>query len=753
MIRIGKVLAVLCLFVASLVSAQTVNVTADVKSIFAANPGDAKVRVCLSLTDLNEHPVPQAIVTGGSGILVQDKNVCVTPTSGHVSTVVYANDQISVGGVASSTKYVVTWYLNNAPVHSASYIFNASDITESLNTKLPLGVPPVVTPPTGDTTYARLDFGNGPFTAPISAPATNGVINAALQSGVDICAKINTAIAAFGAPGGKIVVPSGAYTCSTSPNADQTVDIWIEGAGGQTAGSLASTVITYTGIGNFISARSSTAFHLSNIQILWSNPSFAGLVVDFSHAGTGCGGGGCDTTWAEIDHCSFFKNGSGALAPVVINFDKTINSSFHHNSVQSYVVGIRGAIDSTSYSNAIALYHNNFSSSTGTAVTAHILNPLQSWTVDHNTFEMGNAAGTPAIISTTTGTAVNGLKVTNNWIGDHFSAATYIHYDFSASTIAGGLFFAGNFDAGTATSTDIKLPDNSDAVYIGNSVGPFANLFDLGGVNDKVDIGTANILIGSVPTLFATNQPGFGYGISAAGLIEMWSRGGMTLRSTSDATMDIKIIPGFSADQKATWQFTDRNGAMQWQWIKDATNNAEFQDSASRNRLLFSAAETSVDAPNGSGSVVINDSANSGTGGLNVCSGGASPTCHVADITGAGLVKGTTFGTETICAAVGTAASPSVASCTAAPAGSFSCATNATGATCVVNTTAVTVNSQIFVTEDETLGTRLGVTCNTGTTVVPTSRLIAARSAGVSFTINLGTVTTNPACFSYSIIN
>jgi hypothetical protein len=47
----------------------------------------------------------------------------------------------------------------------------------------------------------------------------------------------------------------------------------------------------------------------------------------------------------------------------------------------------------------------------------------------------------------------------------------------------------------------------------------------------------------------------------------------------------------------------------------------------------------------------------------------------------------------------------------------------------------------------------LGVTCNTSTTVNPATRLLASSSAGTSFTINLGTVTMNPACFSYHIIN
>jgi hypothetical protein len=121
--------------------------------------------------------------------------------------------------------------------------------------------------------------------------------------------------------------------------------------------------------------------------------------------------------------------------------------------------------------------------------------------------------------------------------------------------------------------------------------------------------------------------------------------------------------------------------------------------------------------------------------------------------TGAGVYVGVS--TTNNCAAVGTAASPSVAACGSAAAGSFSCATNATGATCQINTTAVTANSVIMVEENDTTaqGTKLGVTCNTSTTVNPATRLIASQTAGTGFVINLGTVTTNPACFNYTIVN
>jgi hypothetical protein len=105
------------------------------------------------------------------------------------------------------------------------------------------------------------------------------------------------------------------------------------------------------------------------------------------------------------------------------------------------------------------------------------------------------------------------------------------------------------------------------------------------------------------------------------------------------------------------------------------------------------------------------------------------------------------------CAAAGTAANPSVVSCGAGTSGFFSCATNASTGTCTVNTTAVTANSVIQVQPDSTLGTALSVTCNTSADTGVTAPRISARTAGTSFTITLGTFSTNPECFSYLVIN
>lgn len=93
--------------------------------------------------------------------------------------------------------------------------------------------------------------------------------------------------------------------------------------------------------------------------------------------------------------------------------------------------------------------------------------------------------------------------------------------------------------------------------------------------------------------------------------------------------------------------------------------------------------------------------------------------------------------------------STSPASCASAPSGSVALATG--GSTLVVNTSAVTANSQILITEDSSLGSRLGITCNTGT---GRNYSINARTAGTSFTIkSSANPTTNKACLSYWIIN
>jgi hypothetical protein len=85
----------------------------------------------------------------------------------------------------------------------------------------------------------------------------------------------------------------------------------------------------------------------------------------------------------------------------------------------------------------------------------------------------------------------------------------------------------------------------------------------------------------------------------------------------------------------------------------------------------------------------------------------------------------------------------------------FSCATASSTGTCQVNTTAVTANSEISVIQDSADGGagQLNVTCEVTFSLPAAKPLLLSKSAGSNFIINLGTITTNPACFEYIIIN
>lgn len=118
----------------------------------------------------------------------------------------------------------------------------------------------------------------------------------------------------------------------------------------------------------------------------------------------------------------------------------------------------------------------------------------------------------------------------------------------------------------------------------------------------------------------------------------------------------------------------------------------------------------------------------------------------VSTMTAGGLLTSTLYATTTNCAS---SASPAV--CGSAASGAFTIAAATTSI--VVNTTAVTANSEIEIQPDSSLGTRLSVTCNTSlaTLVGP---VVTARTPGTSFTVTItGTLITNPACYTYSVIN
>jgi hypothetical protein len=124
-------------------------------------------------------------------------------------------------------------------------------------------------------------------------------------------------------------------------------------------------------------------------------------------------------------------------------------------------------------------------------------------------------------------------------------------------------------------------------------------------------------------------------------------------------------------------------------------------------------------------------------------------TLDAADLSGA--ITATLYSSATNCAAIGSAADPSVAACTAAPAGMVSCATNLTNS-CTITSTAITVNSEISIhqTSATSAGTRIGVTCNTTPSILA-QNIVTQETGTVTFSVTKPT--TNPICFHFTVIN
>lgn len=96
--------------------------------------------------------------------------------------------------------------------------------------------------------------------------------------------------------------------------------------------------------------------------------------------------------------------------------------------------------------------------------------------------------------------------------------------------------------------------------------------------------------------------------------------------------------------------------------------------------------------------------------------------------------------------------SAGAAACGSASSGAF--VIDATTTATVVSTTAITANSQVLLTEDSSLGTRLGITCNTQSILILGTPVVTARTTGASFTATIVVgPTTSPMCINYTIVN
>ena len=117
-----------------------------------------------------------------------------------------------------------------------------------------------------------------------------------------------------------------------------------------------------------------------------------------------------------------------------------------------------------------------------------------------------------------------------------------------------------------------------------------------------------------------------------------------TFANNAAAEQDVVIQPGTGADQVGAYALSNFSGTVQWKLRKDASNYFRLTDTVnSLDRAVFyQNGQTVLNAGNGSNPVVVNGTANSGTGGLLVQSGGASP-ATVLTVTSSGNTTATGF--------------------------------------------------------------------------------------------------------------
>lgn len=126
---------------------------------------------------------------------------------------------------------------------------------------------------------------------------------------------------------------------------------------------------------------------------------------------------------------------------------------------------------------------------------------------------------------------------------------------------------------------------------------------------------------------------------------------------------------------------------------------------------------------------------------------GTTTPIHALDVNGTTRTTNIITGSLSTSSTCNSTTSPAV--CTSASAGSIAMPT--TGVI-QVNTTAIGPNSQILITEDSSLSSRLGITCNSSGSRTYT---VSARTPGVSFTIKSGSNISGNVkpCLNYWIVN
>lgn len=562
---------------------------------------------------------------------------------------------------------------------------------------------------------------------------------------------------------------SGAYTISSASDGLQeainlaasgakrvTIPLGVttldEAAPGETATVYIQGPITVTGVDNSINGGSELAISSNNFAIsvgLGAGGSYPVNLSNFVIHGSGmASGGGIQFTSAASHNCySVVQDMQLYTLPTGIDFEKGCAAQIHRNLFFGYTdIGLRirntynadvgdHSITSNNFlvigapgigtkaiswesgggSKIIGNKFNTSGAGVDMAMTgATIIAIVADNSFDNQTEYSFRARGTPGFL---------GITVTGNVVTGAGGVA-YIAFDIGDDTTDDISNVIINNNSMQAGGTAIKIGDVQNAFIGGNVIGLFTTGLDIKAAAVGVTIGTNNYYSVTSPISFAAlssitpTSPGFSSGYFGWAASNTNTKSIHEFRPTASGSVNHAVIFGTTA--------TGTNSQRGITW----------NDSGRMSFVRFSSNRTTAEADD----VVIESSgqliSNFGIGVLRTPGSG-----YAFDVDG--FVRGTRLNTKDICLD-----GSGAASCGAASAGFV--VIEAAATTVVVSTTAITANSQIFLTMDISAAAQLGVTCN----VTYADAYVSARTAGTSFTITTTAApVTNPRCFSFTIIN
>jgi Pectate lyase superfamily protein len=382
------------------------------------------------------------------------------------------------GGSALVVVNVGTWVQLVNNVTATAYVSTAATDANGQFT--------IATVPAGTYTVNTGPTNVGPWTATGDAnyvvadqPSWLNILDfgGKADGSTDNTAALSLALTTLPSPGGTVYFPAAAnaYVFASALNLTAKTAVRLQGAGpGRTGGSPTGSFIKFTGTtGPLIAATGTTSIEIADLWIFWPS-AFTGTVTDLS-----------GTTFARVTGCSYFANGGGSSAAVLIGLDNATRAVVERNVFHNATVAVQGILTGGHFSNAVAIKDNNFSSSTGDIATALIQNPGQGWLIQGNNFEMGTGAGTPTAIGQSLGGSL-GVSVIGNWFGDA-GAGVLTLIDINGD----GWLIAGNMVGSNSNASSILINQRSGAnglCVVGNRLQNSGIGITFGGSNNDASV-------------------------------------------------------------------------------------------------------------------------------------------------------------------------------------------------------------------------------------------------------------------------